>query len=1141
MNHKTTRWVYAGLIALAGLAASLAAPAAEKGEWIPLFDGKSLDGWVPKIRGYALGENFADTFRVEDGAITVSFDGYDDFGGRFGHLFYEKPYSRYRLRFEYRIYGEPARGIPDWAFRNSGVMIHSPCPESMPRDQDFPISLEFQLLGGRGDGKPRPTGNLCTPGSNVVYAGHFEETHCIDSTAPTFDGTEWIKAEILVLGDEKIVHYINGKEVLEYEHPTYGGGSVSGADATLFRDGEPMTGGYISLQAEGHPVQFRNIELMDLGGTPADSKLYCPGKPGVASTDAAAESPPIYRDTSRTFEERAADLVSRMTLQEKASQLVNDAAAIPRLGIREYNWWSEGLHGVAAAGYATVFPQAIGLAATFDAPRLERVADVIGIEFRAKYLAEQHRLGGSDWFAGLTVWSPNINIFRDPRWGRGQETYGEDPYLTSRMGVAFVQGLQGDDPTYLRAISTPKHYAVHSGPEPSRHRDDIHPSPRDLADTYLPAFRATVMEGAAGSVMCSYNAVNGVPACASNELLSRYLRKAWGFAGYVVSDCGAVRDIYADDRHGYTKTPEQGVAAAFEAGMDVICGDAEESENIVSAVRSGVLSESVIDRALLRLFTARMRLGQFDDAADVFPSITARDYDTDEHRALALETAEKALVLLKNKDDFLPLREAPRRIAVIGPNADTIASLVGNYNGDPSHPVTVLDGIRRRFPDAEVTYAQGSGLIDPALAPVPAGILCIDARCRTPGLAAAVFEDRSFGGEPTRTFVSDEVRYAWEGERRNGAIRWSGFIRAPETGAYTFRYDANGGYRIRVDGNSIVDAWNVDWRPSIATGKIELQAGKTYPIQIEAFQRQDHGDERLLWAVPGDEGARDAVAAAADADLVVFVAGLTSQVEGEEMHIDVEGFAGGDRTSLDLPAVQRKVLKQVTATGTPVVLVLINGSALSINWADENLPAIIEAWYPGGQGGDAVARAIAGDFSPAGRLPVTFYRSVDDLPPFTDYDMSHRSYRYFDGEVLYPFGYGLSYTRFEYRKLRVSKRRAAAGDTVTVTVDVTNTGGREGDEVVQLYLGRPAVEGAPIRTLTGFKRISLGSGETRTVTFTLDDRKMSTVDADGVRRVLAGPVDLWVGGGQPVSRDGLRPASGVAGSFEVTGTATLPD
>lgn len=885
-------------------------------------------------------------------------------------------------------------------------------------------------------------------------------------------------------------------------------------------------------------ARVRGAEAISRAALLATAAALASATPAVGQLPGA--SLPTYQDTNQSHEARAQDLVSRMTLEEKASQLVNDAAAIPRLGIREYNWWNEGLHGVAAAGYATVFPQAIGMAATFDEPHIREVADLISLEFRAKHLAEQHRFGGSDWFAGLTVWSPNINIFRDPRWGRGQETYGEDPYLTARLGVAFVKGLQGDDKTYLRTVATPKHYAVHSGPEPSRHRDDIHPSPRDLEDTYLPAFRATVTEGQAGSVMCAYNAVNGKPACANEELLTDTLRRDWGFGGYVVSDCEAVADIYLDDHHDYADTPEQGVAAAFRAGMDLICGGAVESEHIVSAVRSGVLDEASIDRALVRLFTARMRLGQFDEPAKVFPAITASEYDTPENRALSLTTAEKALVLLKNENGLLPLANAPKRIAVIGPNADTIASLVGNYNGDPSHPVTVLEGIRRRFPDAQVTYAQGSGVVDRALAPPPVNIWCVDEDCQRRGLAYQEYDARSFDRSPARESTVAEPRMTWKGEHRSGAARWRGFFKAPESGDYTFRYDANGGYRIWIGDTQIVDAWRVDWRPSIATGKITLEAGRTYPIRIEAFQRTDAGDERLLWAVPSDLGALEAVAAARNAELAVFVGGLTSQVEGEEMRVKIDGFEGGDRTSLDLPAPQQALLEKVAATGTPTVLVLINGSAMSVNWADEHVPAIIEAWYPGGQGGDAVARAIAGDFSPAGRLPVTFYRSADDLPAFSDYDMAGRTYRYYGGEVLYPFGYGLSYTTFGYGRPSLSSSRLRAGESMTVRVDVTNTGSRAGEEVVQLYVSRPGIEGAPIRSLAGFERISLEPGEKRTVSFTLDPRSLSTVDAQGRRSVEPGRVDLWVGSGQPDLREGLTPTAGNAARFTIVGREVLP-
>ena len=854
---------------------------------------------------------------------------------------------------------------------------------------------------------------------------------------------------------------------------------------------------------------------------------------GPAQTAPASQPP--YRDTSLTPEARAADLVSRMTLEEKAPQLLNDAPAIPRLGVREYNWWSEGLHGVAANNIATVFPQAIGLAATWDAPRLHEIADTIGIEFRAKYVQDRHRLGGSDWFAGLTVWSPNINIFRDPRWGRGQETYGEDPYLTARLGVAFVAGLQGDDPHYLRAVSTPKHFAVHSGPEPNRHRDEVRVSAHDLEDTYLPAFRATVMEGRAGSVMCAYNAINGAPACANDDLLVRHLRQAWGFTGYVVSDCGAVANIYHRNEHHYTATPEEGVAAAFRSGMDLICGDADESEHILSAVRRGLLPEAMIDTALRRLFAARIRLGEFDPPGSAFPTVSAHDNDTQAHRAQSLRTAEASMVLLRNRGDLLPLRTPPRSIAVIGPNADSVEALVGNYNGTPSRPVTVLEGLRRRFPESRITYVAGSGLINPALLPVPADALCVDADCRTHGLTETQFAGPALSGTPVSTRVRPNASMAWQGEQRVGSTRWTGYLAAPESGEYRFRYDAFGGYRIWVDDRLVVDAWHVDWRPSIATGTIALEAGHTYRLRVEAFQRRDYGDERLLWSIPSDRGARDAVAAAQNADLVVFVAGLTAQLEGEEMRIETPGFAGGDRTSLDLPAPQQRLLERVAALGKPVILVLMNGSALAVNWADAHVPAIVEAWYPGGEGGAAVARLIAGDYSPAGRLPVTFYRSIDQLPDFEDYAMAHRTYRYFEGAPLYPFGYGLSYTSFSYANTRLSAARVPANGSVTASVDVANTGAMDGDEVVQLYLSRPGVAGAPLRALAGFQRIHLARGETRRVQFTLRDRDLSTVDPQGVRRTMPGAVDLWIGGGQPETT-----ALGVPARFRITSAATWP-
>ena len=859
----------------------------------------------------------------------------------------------------------------------------------------------------------------------------------------------------------------------------------------------------------------------------------------VCSNAGAAEQTPHYQDASLSFHERAKDLVAHMTLEEKVPQLINDAPAIPRLGVREYNWWNEGLHGVAALGEATVFPQAIGMAAAWDDTLLHRVADVISTEFRAKHYANQHRFGGSDWFGGLTVWSPNVNIFRDPRWGRGQETYGEDPYLTSRLGVAFVKGLQGDDPRYLKTVATPKHYAVHSGPEATRHEDDIHPSPKDLEETYMPAFRATIVEADAQSVMCAYNAVDGVPACANTALLKDILREQWDFEGAVVSDCGAVYDVYHSGNHGYTETPAEGIKAVFDAGLDLICGDAKEANHIHKALDKGLITEERIDESLVRLFTARMRLGQFDPRSMVFPKITAAHNDTDDHRQLARTMAEKSLVLLKNEDNFLPLKSNIKTLAVIGPNADSVEALVGNYNGTPSQPVTVLNGLRERFIELDIRYAPGTSLLYPLQEPVPSQALCADAKCRQQGLTAEYYASKSFSEAPVLKRVDSNARISWQNEVRSGAVRWSGYLVAPETGAFTLRYLADGGYRIWLDDELVLDAWNVDWRPTMASGSVNLSAGKHYKLRIEAFQRGEQGNEQLVWSLPSDPGAVAAVEIAEKSDVVIFVGGLTAQVEGEQIPVPVPGFSGGDKVDLSLPRVQREMLNKLYATGKPVILVLMSGSALAVNEADNAATAIVQAWYPGGQGGEAVASLLAGDFSPAGRLPVTFYKSLDQLPPFGDYAMANRTYRYFTGEALYPFGYGLSYSKFRYGDLKVSPKQWSAGDLVTVTVEVTNTGGMDADEVVQLYVTHNDIENSPIRALAAFERVHIPKGETRQVSFELDDRQLSTVNKKGQRAVRAGKVTLWVGGGQPGQRAGLTPASGNNTSLVISKGTTL--
>ncbi len=822
------------------------------------------------------------------------------------------------------------------------------------------------------------------------------------------------------------------------------------------------------------------------------------------------------RNVKQTPEQRARDLVSRMTLEEKALQLGNAAPAIPRLGIPEYNWWNEGLHGVARAGVATVFPQAIGMAASWDTTLMHQAGDTVSTEFRAKYLERVHPDGGTEFYRGLTVWSPNINIFRDPRWGRGQETYGEDPYLTGRMGIAYITGLQGDDPHYFKTIATSKHFAVHSGPESTRHTEDVHPTAHDLEDTYLPAFRATVTEGKVQSIMCVYNAVDGVPGCANTVLMADHLRHDWGFKGYVVSDCGAAANIYRPDSLHYTKTAPEGVAAGFKAGMDLICGDyrngmTTEPENIVAAVKIGLMPVTVIDQSLQRLFTARVKLGLFDPPARVFPNITAKDYDTPAHHDLSLAMAKESMVLLKNDGNLLPFTQVPKTIAVIGPNADSFDTLVGNYYGKPSHPVTVLDGIRARFPDTKILYAEGTGLIGPAEPAVPDAALCTDMTCTTPGLKAEHFSGPEFGGTAT-SGTEANATVEWTGKDTDTTARWTGVVTAPSSGEYRFRFASENGYKIWVGDTLVVDEWGVGDAPSIASGKITLEAGHKYNLRIEAFQRGATGEQKLVWSPPTENGD-DAVAAAKQADVVVFVGGLSARIEGEEMKVEAAGFAGGDRTSLDLPAPQEALLERVQATGKPTVLVLMNGSALSVNWASKNIPAIVEAWYPGGQGGAAVAALLAGDFSPAGRLPVTFYKSASDLPAFGDYGMTGRTYRYFKGEVLYPFGHGLSYTTFAYAKPTLSASSIKAGAGVTATVKLSNTGTRDSDEVVELYVAKPGDSANPV--LAGFTRVHLKAGQSKPVTLKLDARALSQVDAKGIRKVVPGAYTLSLGGGQP--------------------------
>lgn len=862
------------------------------------------------------------------------------------------------------------------------------------------------------------------------------------------------------------------------------------------------------------------------------------------------ESTPAYENTKLSFEERARDLEQRMTLEEKISQLGHTSDAVERLGVPEYNWWNEGLHGVARAGVATVFPQAIGMAAAFDDALLFQDADAISTEFRAKYNENKGRDGSSAWYKGLTVWSPNINIFRDPRWGRGQETYGEDPYLTSRMGVAFVKGLQGSDPKYLKTVATSKHFAVHSGPEVTRHQVDISVSRHDMEDTYLPAFRATVMDADAQSVMCAYNSVNGEPACASSVLLHDYLREDWKFKGYVVSDCAAIEDISA--HHKYKPTQEEGVAVALATGTDLICGAPQSRVHLermaaLNAVHQGVLPEAAIDTAVTRTLTARFRLGMFDPPTMVpWSKFGAAVNDTPSHRALALKTARESLVLLKNENHFLPFKKIYRRIAVIGPNADSLDALEGNYNGTPSAPVTILTALKKRFRQSKIRYVQGTGLIETVVRPVPGASLYTDATRTQHGLQAEYFDNIELQGEPVMRRADAAVDFVWGFNgvspklKTNYSVRWTGVLSPLRTDDYIMGFTGQDGYRVSIDGQPLVDDWTAHRPSTTRTQPIHLEKGKPYSIKIEYFQTIRSSEAKLIWGVPGRE-EDEAVQAARESDLVVMVLGLSARVEGEEMKVKADGFSGGDRTTLDLPAPQEQLLERVHAAGKPVVLVLTNGSALSVNWANDHVRAILEAWYPGESGGTVVAEALAGDFSPAGRLPVTFYKSVEQLPSFEDYSMANRTYRYFSGDPLFPFGYGLNYTTFRYSHPRVSRESFPADGSVTVSADVTNRGAMDGDEVVQLYLTHEGVAGAALQELHGFQRIHLARGQTRTLTFKIRDRDLSVVEPDGQRRIVSGTVKAWIGGGQPPAAAKKLAGDGVSAQFRITSERTLAE
>ncbi|HMA62806.1 MAG TPA: glycoside hydrolase family 3 C-terminal domain-containing protein [bacterium] len=813
-----------------------------------------------------------------------------------------------------------------------------------------------------------------------------------------------------------------------------------------------------------------------------------------------------YKNIDLSAKVRAEDLVSRMTLEEKISQMMSEAPDIERLGLKPYNWWNECLHGVARNGVATVFPQAIGFASTWNPDLIQKMADIISTEARAKhhYAARKGQYGQ---YQGLTMWSPNINLFRDPRWGRGQETYGEDPYLTSKIGVAFVQGLQGEDPDYFKVIATPKHYVVHSGPEPARHHFDAIVSKRDLYESYLPGFEALIREGGAYSIMGAYNRTNHEPCCSSPQLLEEILREKWGFSGYVVSDCGAIGDIYTG--HKVASSLAEASAMTVKAGCDLTCGD--EYQDLHEALDLGIIEEKSIDTAVTRLMTARIKLGMLDPDDQVpYAQIPYSKNNSKEHDRMALEVARESMVLLKNEGS-LPLNKSKvKSIALVGPYIDDTEMQHGNYHGKASNPVSYLQGIQNKVA-GQVEILAEKGVGEPAglkkYKVVEAENLYTDKTQNKIGLKAQYFNNSELKGKPIFIRVETNMAPYW-GQKSPGeniksdqfSVRWTGYLKVDQTGKYDLGIVTDDRGRLFVNGRKLVDNWKDYEVNKFKSEIIKLEAGRLYPVKIEFAEIQGYAGLRFKWRrVPEKKSESKTIAKAVQkakkADIIIACCGISPRLEGEEMGVDIPGFKGGDRTSLKIPANQRKLLKELKTTGKPIVLVLSSGSALAVNWADDNISAIVQAWYSGQRGGDALADLLFGDYNPSARLPVTFYKSVEDLPDFEDYSMENRTYRYFHGEVLYPFGHGLSYSEFEYKDLKFSDQTIKAGDEFTCTVKLENISERDGEEVVQVYVDKPDSEfWRENKRLIGFKKVEVKAESTKNVEIQLDSHDLRQFD-----------------------------------------------
>lgn len=824
-----------------------------------------------------------------------------------------------------------------------------------------------------------------------------------------------------------------------------------------------------------------------------------------------------YQNPNLSSEERAKDLISRLTLEEKASLMLDESAAIPRLGIKKFNWWSEALHGLANNDSVTVFPEPIGMAASFDDGLVYKVFNAVSDEVRAKYNESQNEGKENRRFLSLSVWTPNVNIFRDPRWGRGQETYGEDPYLTSRMGISVVKGLQGpSDSRYKKLLACGKHFAVHSGPESTRHTINLdNVDPRDLWETYLPAFKSLVQEADVREIMCAYQRVDDEPCCGNSRLLQTILRDDWGFKYMVVSDCGAIADFYMS--HKVSSDATHAAAKGVLAGTDVECGYNYAFKELPEAVARGLVTEDEIDKHVMRLLVGRFDLGEMDaDSLVPWSKIPLSVVDSDEHQKLALEMAQETMALLQNKNDILPLSKETRTIAVIGPNADDKPLMWGSYNGTPNTTITILDGIRTKLPADRIVYDKGCDLVENTVIEPAFGECSIDGK---KGIKATYWNNRESKGEiaateqivnPIQLTTFGQHEFSTGVQLENFSAKYETVYKPSQSGEIAFRLEACGASVLIVNGDTLTRVFM--WRPLPRHVTYKVEKGKEYKIEVDFRQIQNWTASLNLnfgTEVPVNYGAL--IEKLKGIDVVIFAGGISAQLEGEQMPIDLPGFKEGDRTDIQLPEVQRNCLQALRQAGKKIIFVNCSGSAIGLVPETESCDAILQAWYGGESGGQAVANVLFGDYNPSGKLPITFYKNVQQLPDFENYSMKGRTYR-FMSDPLFPFGFGLSYTTFSIGDAQVSRSEMKSNESVELTVPVSNTGQRDGTEIVQVYVHKVNDADGPIKTLRAFQRVNVGAGKASMVAIDLPPASFEFFDrSSGQMDVAAGQYEVLYG------------------------------